>query len=1405
MVHNCTVHNRTFCNRALNSFVEPVPHLEELAQCLRADFVHVENKYGVFQSIPPEIFEHQLFESEELDIGPAAANDANTGTTSSSQQGANGNGVHSQGGELGQKSYGSPIAAFDPLFSWDAECAAVLGQRLPGSPNGRAPDGTQTPRPRASEASKWLSDKEAARLSDWAQMMPFREAFAWTTIPLFDSSVTGGVGGFGHHPSDSSGATTPRSPVSSFADGGSSHSLLSDFGGPPVLVEIPQLNRVKESYTTDELYGGDDGRGGNGVRGGVQFRALDFRSMNCMEPHTKLLHCLFVYPQCIALSKKFNIFIRVELRSDDSDLQKPAMELLRSAFSQVAPGSKTAMYHDEFKVRMPAVFTPQHHLLFTFFHVELAMRNEPPRPDGKPVFRVRMRMCSSIYPVSDRVREFFRVYDRHVLHSAPPGPELLDAINKLKEVELPILLQFLYPILNMLLCMIGNGIETLQVAAFRAMINIITNVQKASMESSPRNKYLVHFVDYMFDDLGRQQLPVYPGLCNVWRSLARSKMATCVNYLTTVLLKELFVSLDHEDLSLQARLTRVAACNQPWPRNSQQLMRQLSHILDEVTVYRNLSSAEKRNVLTSSTNNPDDELPTSPKYSDKLARSANNFFAEATKNDSKGTLREHLLRKMGVPGVSGSVNARMPLAQAMAQAQVSRTEASKVLRDGLPPVYKQKLDMWESNLAARVSLEVLDVLNTFFEAAAATAAEQQQQGDSASSASAAASSGLSGGGGSGSGVGGAIVAADFDSMDSIAGPLAAFLSIEFWRRFLPSLARVLETQGRSLLSNSKEKFLRNITFHLMRRLVFKNEAMRKAALASLLFYKSARRMKAVLTITLSELISDLKILQRGIMGSFEETAALHRLRSSIRALGSGSANAALLREYAVGPQNSRLLAVLSADTEEGRSQREELRDLEAALLRVLEASREHAQLLEDSKVGDKHVLVESYYGLSQAYAHVPDLHIMWLLHLCTAHQEMFAWAEAAQCTIAVAAIIMKEHLQAVQRICSVFNEEGRKHNSAPTDMDGFGATTLTVDSAVKYLQMGSNFFKKAEVYQFCAELLELMLPVHKHRRAYGQISPVPFKDGAYYRVGFYGSRFKNLDRKLGDIMEKLGKLYEQRKSGEDEPLHIIPDSRQVDPAALKPGFCYMQITAVEPVVGEIEDRWLGRTLEPHVAGAPIFGCFYFDTPFTEAGKTHAGGLEDQWKRRTLLYTMMTFPSVMQRLEVRRRAERDARRARRNFPSPRRVLDPIVREYSPIENAVQVIDSRTHALQSELEAQGVDPAAESGGTELNLPRLQSLQRLLQGSVNSGVLGVCIAFYKGVSEGAPQPKDERRFKPEVIQQLTTAILSFAAICKRGIAVHARASKDQEFHSQLVEGFECLVVEIGRYIPEIRSSSD
>lgn len=60
-------------------------------------------------------------------------------------------------------------------------------------------------------------------------------------------------------------------------------------------------------------------------------------------------------------------------RDADSSMQK-------YAHSQIDSNTKTPHFHDEFKVQLPANLSPDHHLLFTFFHVDLQMKLEAPKP-----------------------------------------------------------------------------------------------------------------------------------------------------------------------------------------------------------------------------------------------------------------------------------------------------------------------------------------------------------------------------------------------------------------------------------------------------------------------------------------------------------------------------------------------------------------------------------------------------------------------------------------------------------------------------------------------------------------------------------------------------------------------------------------------------------------------------------------------------------------------------------------------------------------------------------------------------------------------------------------------------------------------------------------------------------------
>ncbi|XP_010921287.2 guanine nucleotide exchange factor SPIKE 1 isoform X2 [Elaeis guineensis] len=1820
----------------LNENLDQWPHLNELVQCYKADWVKDETKYGHYETVASSSFQSQIFEGPDTDIETemhlasarhSKTEDAiNDDIPSTSGRHIPETGSYISSSKSLNMHFGeSPLPAYEPVFDWENERLLIFGQRTPetlptqhksglnitvkvlslsfqaglvepfygticlynrerreklsedfyfrvlptelqdanvssehrgifslDTPSASVcllvqlekpatEEGGITPSVYSRKEPVHLTEREKQRLQVWSRIMPCRESFAWAMIPLFENNNVASAGG----------AASPSSPLTPSISASSSQDsvveplskinldgkLAQYSSRSSVVVEISNLNKVKESYTEESLqdpkrkmhkpvkgilrleieklhaanvdadniseggsvindpndasgrfaeaaYAKNLGNGLDGLRNGNlkcnlgdrkeshrngsnliaeshpdycndDFQAFDFRMMTRSEPFLQLFHCLYVYPLTVTLSRKRNLFIRVELRKDDADIRKQPLEAIyprdpgqapqKWAHTQIASGARMACYHDEIKICLPALLALQHHLLFTFFHIDLQTKLEAPKPvvvgyaalplsthiqlqsdlslpilreliphylqdsgkerldyleDGKNVFRLRLRLCSSLFPVNERIRDFFLEYDRHTLRTSPPwGSELLEAINSLKNVESTALLQFLQPILNMLLHLIGDGGETLQVAAFRAMVNILTRVQQESSDGAERNRFLVNYVDYAFDDFGGRQAPVYPGLSTVWGSLARSKakgyrvgpvyddvlamawfflelivksmaleqsclfdhnlpigedipplqlkegVFRCImqlydclltevherckkgmslakrlnsslaffcydllsiieprqvfelvslymdkfagvcqsvlhdckltflqiicdhdlfvempgrdpsdrNYLSSVLIQEIFLTLDHDDVSQRAKAARILVvlmCKHEFDSRYQKpddklYIAQLyfpliGQILDEMPVFYNLNAVEKREVLivilqiirnlddaslvkawqqsiartglffklleeclihfehkrpadsmlmSCSSRSPDGEGPTSPKYSDRLSPTINTYLSEASRQEVRpqGTPENGYLWHRVSPQLS-SPNQPYSLREALAQAQSSRIgSTSRALRESLHPILRQKLELWEENLSTAVSLQVLEMTEKFSVAAASHS-----------------------------------IATDYGKLDCITSILMGLFSrsqpLAFWKAFFPVFNNIFNLHGATLMARENDRFLKQVAFHLLRLAVFRNDSIRRRAVIGLqilvrnsfYYFTHTTRLRVMLMITLSELMSDVQVTQMKSDGSLEESGEARRLRKSLEEMADEGRSIELLKDC--GLSGNALEAIPEGSTD-NRWSWLEVKHLSDSLVQALDAGLEHA-LLASVMTVDRYAAAESFYKLAMAYAPVPDLHIMWLLHLCDAHQEMQSWAEAAQCAVAVAGVIMqalvgrndavwsREHVASLRKICPMVSNAVTAEASA-AEVEGYGASKLTVDSAVKYLQLANKLFAQAELYHFCASILELIIPVYKSRRAYGQLakchtsltniyesileqesSPIPFIDATYYRVGFYGDRFGKLDRKeyvyreprdvrLGDIMEKLSHIYESRMDG-NHTLHIIPDSRQVNAEELQPGVCYLQITAVDPVM---EDEDLGSrrerifSLSTGTIRARVFDRFLFDTPFTKNGKTQ-GGLEDQWKRRTVLQTEGSFPALINRLLV--------------FKSESL-------EFSPVENAIGMIETRTAALRTELE----EPRSSEGD---QLPRLQSLQRILQGSVavqvNSGVLSVCTAFLSG--------EPANRLRSQELQQLIAALLEFMAVCKRAIRVHFRliGEEDQDFHTQLVNGFQSLTAELSHYIPAILS---
>ncbi|GLT40356.1 hypothetical protein SLA2020_144980 [Shorea laevis] len=151
----------------------------------------------------------------------------------------------------------------------------------------------------------------------------------------------------------------------------------------------PQSSNSKWIPNDEKNASGNGNTHGNPDLNVGDFQAFDFQTTLRNEPFLQLFHSLYVYPLTVSLSRKRNLFVKVELRKDDADVRRqpleamyprePGLSLQKWDHTQVAVGAWVACYHDEIKVSLPAVWTPLHHLLFTFFHVDLQMKLEAPK------------------------------------------------------------------------------------------------------------------------------------------------------------------------------------------------------------------------------------------------------------------------------------------------------------------------------------------------------------------------------------------------------------------------------------------------------------------------------------------------------------------------------------------------------------------------------------------------------------------------------------------------------------------------------------------------------------------------------------------------------------------------------------------------------------------------------------------------------------------------------------------------------------------------------------------------------------------------------------------------------------------------------------------------------------------
>uniref|UniRef100_A0A7N4NTZ0 Dedicator of cytokinesis 6 n=1 Tax=Sarcophilus harrisii TaxID=9305 RepID=A0A7N4NTZ0_SARHA len=243
---------------------------------------------------------------------------------------------------------------------------------------------------------------------------------------------------------------------------------------------------------------------------------------------------------------------------------------------------------------------------------------------------------------------------------------------------------------------------------------------------------------------------------------------------------------------------------------------------------------------------------------------------------------------------------------------------------------------------------------------------------------------------------------------------------------------------------------------------------------------------------------------------------------------------------------------------------------------------------------DPEMLIDLMYRIARGYQGSPDLRLTWLQNMAGKHAERGNHAEAAQCFVHAAALVSEylalledsRHLPVgcvtFQSISSnVLEESAISDDILSPDEEGIcSGKHFTELGLVGLLEQAATSFTMGGLYEAVNEVYKILIPILEAHRDYKKLAIVhgklqeaftkiihqvsgspPRMFGTYFRVGFYGSRFGDLDEqefvykepsitKLAEISHRLEEFYSERFG--DDVVEIIKDSNPVDKAKLEP-------------------------------------------------------------------------------------------------------------------------------------------------------------------------------------------------------------------------------------------------------------
>uniref|UniRef100_A0A8C1QJ74 Dedicator of cytokinesis 6 n=1 Tax=Cyprinus carpio TaxID=7962 RepID=A0A8C1QJ74_CYPCA len=444
---------------------------------------------------------------------------------------------------------------------------------------------------------------------------------------------------------------------------------------------------------------------------------------------------------------------------------------------------------------------------------------------------------------------------------------------------------------------------------------------------------------------------------------------------------------------------------------------------------------------------------------------------------------------------------------------------------------------------------------------------------------------------------------------------------------------------------------------------------------------------------------------------------------------------------------------------------------------------------------DPEMLIDLMYRIAKGYQNSPDLRLTWLQNMAGKHSERGNHAEAAHCLVHSAALVA-EYLNMLedcrylpigcvsfQSISSNVLEESAVSDDilSPEEEGICSGKYFSESGLVGLLEQAAASFNMAAMYEAINEVYKILCPIHEANRDFKKLASVHGKlqdafnkaisqewhksrmFGTYFRVGFYGCRFGDLDEQEFVYKEpSITKLAEISHRLEVRFCFVHMVSMLSSAVYVSVTQAYLQITYVEPFFDTYELKERITYFDKNYN----LRTFMYCTPFTLDGRAH-GDLHEQYKRKTILTTSHAFPYIKTRINVIHKEE-------------------II--LMPMEVAIEDMQKKTQELAF---ATHQDPADS-----------KMLQMVLQGcvgtTVNQGPLEVAQVFLSEI------PEDPKLFRHH--NKLRLCFKDLTKRCEDALRKNkSLIGPDQkEYHRELERNYtklrEALFPLINRKIPQL-----